>query len=94
MNSYPKGQTVRFSAAFTVSAVATDPTAVTLKTKDPAGTIATYTYALGELTKDSTGNYHKDIALATAGIWHYRWEGTGPAAGVEEAALSVETGAF
>ena len=94
MNSYPKGATVRFSAAIAVAGVATDPTTVTLKTKNPAGTITSYTYALAEIIKDSVGNYHKDLALATAGTWYHRWEGTGPAAGVEESALNVETGAF
>src|SRR3990170_3210522 len=61
-NAYDKGKTIRLSALFTVGGVATDPTTVTLKVKKPRGGIVTYTYALAEITKDSTGNYHKDVA--------------------------------
>lgn len=94
MNSYPKGATVKFACTFKVADVLTDPGAITLKIKDPAATITTYTFALGTVTRAALGSYSKILALATAGRWHYRWEGTAAAAGVEENALNVETGAF
>lgn len=53
--------------------VATDPTTVTLKVKDPTTTITTYSSP----AKDSTGNYHQDITPTIAGIWWYEWIGTG-----------------
>jgi hypothetical protein len=94
VNSYAKGSTVRFACTFQVAGVDTDPTAVTLRVKDPAGTTTVYTYALGQLTKDATGIYSMALLLSTAGTWYYRWEGTGAAAGADEDSLNVETGAF
>lgn len=77
-NTYDNGDLIRISGAFTVGGAATDPTTVTLKILKPAGTSAlTYTYALSEITKDSVGNYHKDITIDTEGEWYYRWIGTG-----------------
>ena len=57
---------------FAVSGVATDPTTVTLAITDPTGTTTTYTYAAAEITKDSTGVYHKDITCSSAGVWRDR----------------------
>ena len=54
-----------------------DPTTVTLKVKDPTGTVTTYTYAGAQVVKDSTGNYHYDLTPAIAGKWYYEWVGTG-----------------
>lgn len=60
--------------------VVTDPTALTLKVKVPAGTVTTYTYGVDVIVvKDSVGNYHADIPITAAGRWSYAWEGTGAA---------------
>lgn len=67
---------------FEVSDVATDPTTVSLVITDPSGTATTYTYALAEITRDSTGVYHKDIPCTAAGTWQYVWIGTGTATDV------------
>lgn len=71
---------------FEVNGTATDPTTVTLVITDPAGTAATYTYALAEITKDSAGVYHKDVSCAStlSGTltWQYVWIGTGTATDV------------
>lgn len=73
LNNYYTGNIIRVSAAFTVSGVATDPTTVTLSVKDPTGTVNT-----PAPVKDSTGNYHADIAVGTiVGSWYYRFSGTG-----------------
>jgi hypothetical protein len=64
---------------FKVNNVATDPTTVTLRVTTPSQTTATYTYALGQITKTSTGVYTKDIACSEAGTWSYEWVGTGAA---------------
>lgn len=69
----------RLSNTFTVSEVATDPTTVAMTLTSPTGTATTYTYALAEITKDSTGVYHKDVTCSEAGEWVYRWVGTGAA---------------
>ncbi len=88
-NQYQRNQTVRITGTFTVSGTATDPTTVTLKVKDPAGTVSTYTYAEAQITKDGTGNYHKDVALTLEGYYYYRWEGTGAVAAADEDYLVV-----
>lgn len=78
MASYSVGQLVRLSVAFTISGVATDPTTVTLKVKDPTGTETTYTYAAAQIVKDSTGNYHMDYTVpAHLGYYFYGYEGAG-----------------
>ena len=90
-NLYDVGDLVRISGPFTVAGVATDPTTVTLKIKDPSGNVATYTYALAEIIKDSVGNYYKDIIIDEAGYWYYRWEGTGTVQAADEKYLFVHT---
>lgn len=83
-NAYAVGQQVRLTVTFTVSAAATDPTTVTLKVKDPAGTITTYTYAGSTITKSGTGVYYKDLALSSSGTWYYGFTGTGTCAAASE----------
>jgi len=92
--TYWEGATVRLSATFKVSGTLTDPTTVTLKTLNPSGTTATYTLGDSEITKDSTGTYHKDVEASVVGTWVYRWIGTGAAAGVDEAAFIVTASAI
>ena len=89
--TYDKGDLLRLTGTFNnASGTATDPTAVTLKVKAPGTALATYTYALSQVTKSTTGVYYKDISLATVGTWFYRWEGTGA---VESATEGVVRGA-
>ncbi len=88
-NQYDKGDLIRLSAAFTVSGTPTDPTTVTFKVKTPSGTTTTYTYALAQITKDSTGNYHKDISASEAGFWYCRMEGTGTVESADEISFEV-----
>jgi hypothetical protein len=92
--SYLEGATVRLQATFAVSGVNTDPTTVTLKVKDAAGTTSTYTYALAQVTKSAVGVYYKDVALTlesgrAQGSLTYRWIGTGAAAGVGEETIVI-----
>lgn len=83
-NTYDVGDLVRVTGTFTVGSVATDPTTVTLKVKDPSGNLDTYTYALSQVTKSSTGIYYKDLSIDEAGVWRYRFVGTGACVGEEE----------
>lgn len=75
----------RVSNTFTVAGVATDPTATTLTVVDPDGVSTTYTYSLGEITRDSAGAFHKDIDCSSThrGIWQAVWVGTGTASDVQ-----------
>lgn len=86
MNIYKTGQKVRVSVTFTVNDVATDPTAVVCKIKDPGGNVTTFTYGVdAEVVKDSTGVYHVDVTTDENRIWYYRFEGSGSCTAVEEA---------
>lgn len=86
---YIVGTTVKVSCTFAVAGTLTDPTAVTLKVKDPSGNVDTYTYGGGTVTKASTGSYYKAIVVDEAGFWNVQWTGTGSAAGVDEGGFRV-----
>lgn len=93
-NSYDINDLPRTTATFTVSGVATDPTTVTLKVKDPSGNTDTYTYALSQITKSSTGVYYKNIPIDEAGDWWYRWEGAGAVVAAYEGYFRVRRSQF
>lgn len=79
INAYDVGDAVRFSVTFQdLNGTNVDPDTVVFKTKNPAGTISTYTYGSdAEVVKDSTGKYHCDIVVGSEGFWFARWEGSG-----------------
>lgn len=89
MAVYDVGDSVRVTGTFTVASVVTDPTTVTLEVKDPSGNVATYTYALSEVTRSGTGVFYKDLTIDEAGIWTYRWSGTGAVVSAGEEWLEV-----
>lgn len=83
------GDAVHLDNTFTVDDVPTDPTTISLSITAPDDTVTTYTYAGGQITRDSAGVYHKDIAVSSVGEWSWLWEGTGSAAGVESGTFNV-----
>lgn len=90
-NTYDIGDVIHLRAVFVQGVTPVDPSTVSLVTKDPAGTVVTYTYALAEIIKDSTGDYHKDIAPTVTGTHRYRWTSTGTGAASEENWFQVRT---
>lgn len=94
INTYDKGDVVRLYAYFTVSGSYADPTDVTLKVKQPSGTISTYLYSLAEVSKDSVGNYHKDIEMTLTGQLWYRYAGSGAVVSAEESYLIINPSEF
>lgn len=80
MNSYAKGKYVTMTGTFMVSGVLTDPTTITLWVEDPDGTETSYTYALSQLTKASTGVYYKSLQVTKSGYWKYKFVATGTVA--------------
>lgn len=87
LNDTPR---IATSTAFSNTAgAATDPSTVSLIVRDPAGTETTYTYAGGTVSKASTGSYYKDLQLTQAGLWSYRWIGTGAVEAVDEDVIYV-----
>lgn len=81
---YYVGQLVHLTAAFTVAGVATDPTSVTCTVKAPDGSISS-----PATTKDSTGNWHADVAATLSGRYHYGFKGTGTVQAAEESSFDV-----
>lgn len=89
-DEYDIGDTIRLAVAFTNRAGAdADPTTVRLITENPEGTQVQYTHAAGEITKDATGHYYKDITLDLSGVWYYHWLGTGAVATSEGSSFEV-----
>lgn len=75
---YALNALVRLSNTFrSVAGAVADPTTVSLTVTAPGGTVTTYTYAAAEITKDSTGVYHKDLTANETGVWLYTWAGAG-----------------
>lgn len=88
MNSYDIGDLVQVTATFKNAAGApTDPTTVACEVRDPAGNTTT-----PPTSKASTGVYtaNVDLTAAKAGVWWYRFVGTGACQAAEEASFYVE----
>lgn len=95
MNNYETGNLVTITATFTnLSGAPADPSTVTLKVQDPEGVETVYTYALGEITRTGVGAYSIAVAVAKAGFWTYRWEGTGTVYAAQEARFNVDGSIF
>jgi len=71
---------------FKVNGVPTDATTVTLTVTDPTG--ATSTPANSHT---GTGTYTATVACTIAGVWLYKWVGTGTASDVAEGTFTVTT---
>lgn len=79
------GDLARLSVVFKdADGAPTNPTTVTLKVRR-AGVTTTYTDAVN----DSAGSYHRDVSVDAAGLWVYRWIGTGAVQAAEEGRFFV-----
>lgn len=88
------GDAVRLTNTFLQGDTPTDPATVSLTVTDPSGTATTYTYGAAQITKDSTGVYHKDVSVNAAGEWQYRFFGTGAVEAAAQGRFAVRrTGA-
>lgn len=94
MNEYDIGDVATLVGTFTVAGVATDPTTITLIVRTPAGVETTYTYALTELTKVSPGVFTRDQECTEAGVWAYRFVGTGDVKSAGERQFRVNRSLF
>lgn len=94
MNAYDIGDVATLASAFTVSGTPTDPTTITLKVKTPAGVETTYTYAAAELTRASAGVFTRDQDCTEAGVWTYRFVGTGAVKAAGERTFNVRRSVF
>jgi hypothetical protein len=94
--AYDVGDLVRIATdpVFSVGGTPTDPTAVSLQVRTPAGVVTEYTYALGQVTKAATGSYYADVSVTAPGLWYWRWEGTGAATAAAEGYIVVKGTVF
>lgn len=66
-----------------------DPGTITLRIMAPSGPLAPLVYGVDPIVKDSTGRYHYLLSVTEAGLFTYRWEGTGANPGVYESSFVV-----
>lgn len=90
-----KGSLIELKGTFKNRAgTLTDPTAVVCKVKDPEGTITTYNWPVGTVTKDATGVFLQDVTVNKDGTWSYRFEGSGAVVAARESSFFVEKSSF
>lgn len=95
MNSYPLGAVVRVTGTFATNGVGDDPATVQAKVRQPNGSITTYTYGSSTgIYRDGIGVYHVDISTTLAGVWSYRFVGSGTGQAASEAEFFVQASDF
>ena len=96
MNAYHVGQQVRVWAQFVnEDERVTDPTVITLKYRDPAGSVTELTYEADlTITLLGTGEYYADFIDTAPGTWRYRWETSGTITAAAEGQFHVLRSAF
>lgn len=80
MTQFAEGNLVKLEAEYRDPANALfNPTAVSIKVTNPAGTTTTYVYGTdADLIRSSTGMYYINIDTTDKpGKWKYRWYSTG-----------------
>jgi hypothetical protein len=77
-----------------VDGLATDPNEVYLRVMDPSGGVTEYAYTVGQISRDSTGEYWKSVILSSEGTWNYQWRGTGSITAATEGRLEVARSVF
>jgi len=86
MTVYDIGDLAHLTASFAnPQGAPTDPTTVTLTIASPSA----LTDITAALVHDDVGVYHYDLPITEAGLWRYRWVGTGDCQTAEESAFTV-----
>lgn len=79
--AYPLGTEIQITGSFSnLTGLLADPSTITLFIQSPGmpqGTSNQYTYANGQVMRQSVGVYTFNLILTTPGTWYYAWEGTG-----------------
>lgn len=93
------GDTWTPQATFTVGGTPTDPTNITVKIRDAAGTITTLGPVSGAsggsgIVRVSAGKYNTVIAITAAGYWTANFTGTGTAAASEDHEYRADPSGF
>ena len=86
---YQVGDVAVMVSRWTVGGTLTTPSTYALTVRAPSGAESTPTPS-----ETSAGVLSAEVALTEAGVWRYRWTGTGAAAGAEEGSLVVDPSSF
>lgn len=87
--SWVIGATLKFTSEWRVDGTLTTPSTYSLTIQDPSGNDAT-----PSVSEASTGILTASYAVDEAGTWHFKWVGTGSAAGVKEGSFYVHSSAL
>ena len=79
MSDYQAFTSIELQGIFTntMTGVYADPTSITLYILDPNGVATTQIWPAGNVVRDSTGHFHFIMTPTVAGLWLYKWRGTG-----------------
>ena len=90
------GDELKITATFTdEDGDAADPATVTFKTKDPAGTVASYVFGTAvEVIRIATGVYKLLFTPSAEGVWYWRAEGTAPVKQAAEGQFRIADSVF
>lgn len=70
---------VRVTASFAEEGTPFDPDTVTIRVRNPLGSVTEYLYGTSpEVVREAGGIYHLDIETTASGDWRYRWKASGP----------------
>ncbi len=88
---YQVGDLVRIDIVVKdIAGALVDPTTLELRVTKPSGTTDSYTLALGAITRDSLGTFHKDVSASERGPWYYSSITTGTGQAAENGQFYVE----
>jgi len=76
-NTYDVGTGVRLKGWFTVTGTYSDPDVIEMYLRKPDGSVNTYTFAGGGVSKETTGKYFVDVFVDSSGQWWYEFFGSG-----------------
>lgn len=95
VNQYLRGRVVRVTGTVVnENGTPVNPTTMTFKVKNPAGTTTTYVYGTdSQVVRPSTGNFYVDVTASAEGRYQYRWESTAPN-GADEGEFRCDGGNF
>lgn len=96
MNIFSVGSMIRLSVGLQdIDGAAADPTAMTFRIRNPAGTVTTYEWQSdAELVRGAEGEFWVDWPVEMPGTHVYRWESTGAAQTAAEQAFTARASSF
>lgn len=99
MNQYERGTKIGLRAEFKrAPGIPADPTTIKLRILPPGGgpdDDTAHEYSVDELViREDVGIYRYALTPQEAGLWRYRWEGTGDVEAAAEGGFMVRLSAF